>query len=281
MCVPARVVPPEQMPDTLRVFDRDRGEVWLSQALDHTNRVFQLAHVLGLLVCSDHVDRIVSEAPIRDADARARLAVELTNYFAGALLMPYEDFLETAETTRYDLDRLAAAFGGSFEPVCHRLTTLQRVRSQGGPFFFLRMDRAGNITKRFNATPFTLADRGGSCPVWDIHRALRTPGVITPRFVELPDGAQFFTLCRSTDRPVFSRGTQDRRLAVALGCERAHADRICYAEPLNTSDPAIFHPLGISCHVCPRNSCPQRAHPPLNIHLGHDAARRGNTRHDS
>ena len=281
MGLTAQVVSPEEMPDTLRLFDRDRGEVWLSQALDHTNRVFQLAHVLGLLVCSDHVETVVSQATITDPTTRARLSVELTNYFAGALLMPYEDFLSLAEETKYDLDRLAAAFGVSFEQVCHRLTTLQREGRKGVPFFFLRVDRAGNITKRFNATPFTLAERGGSCPVWDIHRALRTAGVIIPRFVELPDGGQFFTLCRSTDRPVFSRGTQDRRLAVALGCERAHADKICYAEPFNLKDPAIFHPIGISCHVCPRKACSQRAHQPLNIQLGIDADRRGSTRYES
>ena len=102
-----------------------------------------------------------------------------------------------------------------------------------------------------------------------------------PRFVELPDGGQFFTLCRSTDRPVFSRGTQDRRLAVALGCERAHAERICYAEPFNLKDPEIFHPIGISCHVCPRKACTQRAHQPLNMKLGLDADRRGSTRYES
>lgn len=281
MGLSAQVVPPEQMPDSLRVFDRERGEVLLSQALDHTNRVFQLAHVLGLLVCTDHVDAIVNAAPIRDPDTKARLAVELTNYFAGALLMPYDAFLEAAETTRYDLDRLAASFGVSFEQVCHRLTTLHREGRRGIPFFFLRVDRAGNVTKRFNATPFTLAERGGSCPVWDIHHALRTPGDIIPRFVELPDGGQFFTLCRSANRPVFSRGTQDRRMALALGCERAHADKICYAEPFNTTDPAIFRQIGISCHVCPRKACSQRAHQPLNIQLGIHADRRGRTRYES
>lgn len=281
MGLTAQVVAPEEMPDTLRLFDRDAGDVFLSQALDHTNRVFQLAHVLGLLVCADHVEDIVKKSPIKDPDTKALLAVELTNYFAGALLMPYDAFLSQAEATRYDLDRLTAAFGVSFEQVCHRLTTLQRDGRKGVRFFFLRADRAGNVTKRFNATPFTLAERGGSCPVWDIQRALRTPGVISPRFVELPDGAQFFTLCRSTDRPVFNRGTQDRRLAVAVGCSRSDADKLCYAETFNMSDEDVFHPIGISCHVCPRKACSQRAHQPLNIQLGLDANRRGSTRHES
>jgi predicted transcriptional regulator len=149
------------------------------------------------------------------------------------------------------------------------------------PFFFLRVDRAGNITKRFNATPFVLAEQGGSCPVWDIHGAFRTPGVITPQFVELPEGEQFFTLCRTTDRPVFSRQTQDRRLVVVLGCERTQAHRVGYAAQFNLADPALFVPIGISCHVCPRQACSQRAHQSLNVRLRIDADRRGRTRYES
>src|SRR3546814_3562161 len=83
--------------------------------------------------------------------------------------------------------------------------------ARGVPFFFLRVDKAGNVTKRFNATSFNIAEYGGACPVWNIHTSFRTPGVIVPQFVELPDGERFFTISRTTERPVFSRDTQDRR----------------------------------------------------------------------
>src|SRR3546814_2667757 len=125
--------------------------------------------------------------------------------------MPYQAFYEAAEGSNYDVDRLAAAFGVSFEQVCHRLTTLQREGSRGVPFFFLRVDKAGNVTKRFNATSFHIAEYGGACPVWNIHTSFRTPGVIVPQFVELPDGDRSFTISRTTERPLFSRDTQDRR----------------------------------------------------------------------
>ncbi|MDQ2092287.1 helix-turn-helix domain-containing protein [Marimonas arenosa] len=279
--VSARLVSLVDMRDTLRVFDRTEGEVRLSEALDHPNRVFQLAHVVGLLTCQDIVDQLVESAGLADEDGRARLGVELMNYFAGALLMPYESMVETAEFARYDIDRLASAFSVSFEQVCHRLTTLQRDGRRGVPFFFLRVDRAGNVTKRFNATPFTLAEQGGSCPVWNIHAAFGRPGVVVPQFVELPGGGRFFTLSRTTDRPVFDRNTQDRRLVIALGCESEQADRVCYAEPLNTEDRGMFTQIGISCHVCPRQACSQRAHQPLNIRLRIHADRRGSTRYES
>lgn len=277
----ASVVRLSDMPHSLREFDRDEGEVRLSEALDHPNRVFQLAHVLGLLSCSEQVERRVTASGIRDEDGRARLAVELTNYFAAAFLLPYDDVYDLAERTRYDIDRIAAAFSVSFEQVCHRLTTLQRDGKRGVPFFFLRLDRAGNITKRFNATRFTLAEQGGSCPVWDIHGAFRTPGVIVPQFVEMPEGEKFFTLSRTTDRPVFSRRTQDRRLVVAMGCDISHTSRIGYTDQFNLEGGPPTVPIGISCHLCPRQACSQRAHQPLNVRLRIDADRRGTTRYES
>ena len=195
--------------------------------------------------------------------------------------MPYEAFHKKAEQTAYDLDRLAAAFMVSFEQVGHRLTTMQREGMMGVPFFFPRVDKAGNVTKRFNATTFNLAEYGGACPVWNIHTSFRTPGVIVPQFVELPDGEKFFTISRTTERPVFSRETQDRRLALALGCELKHADRIGYAEAFNKTDQTLFSPIGINCHLCPRQACSQRAHQPLFLDLPIDTDRRGGTRYES
>lgn len=163
--------------------------------------------------------------------------------------MPYTQFLEIAQKTLYDVDRIAAAFDVSFEQVCHRLTTMQRPGAEGVSFFFLRIDKACNVTKRFNATSFNLAEYGGACPVWNIHTSFRTPGVITPQFVELPDGERFFTINRTTDRPVFSRDTQDRRLGIALGCELRDAHRISYSAAFNLNDGQIFSPIGLNCHL--------------------------------
>ena len=210
----------------------------------------------------------------------------MANYFAAALLMPYEAFLSTAEQTRYDLDRLAATFAVSLEQAAQRLTTLQRDGRRGVPFFFLRIDKAGNVTKRFNATSFSIAEHGGACPVWNVHTAFRTPGVILPQRVELPDGQRFFTVSRTTERPVYSVETQDRRLAIALGCAEQHADRIIYA---SGTGPASAGPasaggaskIGINCHLCPRHNCGQRAHDPIVTELSTDTKRRGETRYES
>ncbi|GAB4237516.1 MAG: short-chain fatty acyl-CoA regulator family protein [Kiloniellaceae bacterium] len=273
--------PVEEMSQALRIYDEADAVVHLSEALDHQNRVFQLAHVLCLVELPQVLESLTANSGIRSETGLARCHVELANYFAAAFLMPYEPFHAAAERTNYDVDRLAAAFGVSFEQVCHRLTTLQREGARGVPFFFLRVDKAGNVTKRFNATSFHLAEYGGACPVWNIHTSFRTPGVIVPQFVELPDGQRFFTISRTTDRPVFSRESQDRRLALSLGCELKHAHRLGYAAPFNIEDDALFSPIGINCHLCPRQACSQRAHQPLFTELPIDTKRRGNTRYES
>ena len=279
--VAVEMKPVEEISEALRIYDRDAATVYLSEALDHQNRTFQLAHVICLLEFSDDLQALTEDAGISSASGAARCQVELANYFAAAYLMPYADVLAAAQKTQYDVDRLSAAFSVSFEQVCHRLTTLQRKNASGVPFFFLRVDKAGNVSKRFNSTTFTLAEYGGACPVWNIHTAFRAPGVIAPQFVELPEGERFFTISRTTDRPVYSRESQDRRLAVALGCEARFVDQIGYAQTFNLDDERLFSPIGINCHVCPRHACSQRAHQPLFLELSISPDRRGNTRYES
>jgi hypothetical protein len=276
-----RLASVDELSETLRIYDEGARIVHLSEGLDHQNRTFQLAHVLCLVELSDVLQSTTHGIDIGSPAGTTRCHIELANYFAAAFLMPYAAVHETAERTRYDVDRIAAAFGVSVEQVCQRLTTLQRDGMRGVPFFFLRVDRAGNVTKRFNSTSFTLAEYGGACPVWNIHSAFQTPSQIIPQFVELPDGERYFTICRTTNRPVFSRRTQDRRLAIALGCALEHAHRIGYAASFNLDDDSLFSPIGITCHLCPRQACAQRAHQPIHMQLPIDTRRRGGTRYES
>jgi XRE family transcriptional regulator, fatty acid utilization regulator len=279
--IQVRLTPIEEMHDGLRYYDEKSSIVYLSEALDQRNRAFQLAHVIGLVELPAVLAQLTTGIRIQSEAGITRCHVELANYYAAAVLMPYEAFYQAAERTKYDVDRLAAAFTVSFEQVCQRLTTLQREGQRGVPFFFLRVDKAGNVTKRFTSTSFKLAEHGGACPVWNIHTAFRTPRTIVPQFVELPDGERFFTISRTTERPVMNRSTQDHRLALALGCEIEHVDRIGYAASFNLMDAGLYSPIGINCHLCPRQACAQRAHQPLFMELPIDTKRRGNTRYES
>jgi len=270
----------EDLPGALRQYDETRREILLSEALDHTNRTFQLVHMAGLLEERALFDGLIARAGITGAHGMARLRVELANYFAAAVLMPYAAFLAQAQATKYDLDHLATRFGVSFEQACHRATTLQREGAQGVPFFFLRIDKGGNVTKRFNATGFHLAEYGGACPRLDVHTSFRTPGRIVPQFVEMPDRSQFFVISRTVDRPTWARHAQDNRLAVALGCAIEHTPAIGYAEGFSMGS-ARMVPIGINCRICPRANCDQRAHHAAILTDPVDERRRGVTRYDS
>ncbi len=274
-----RVVAVEEMPGALRAYDEQQRLVTLSQALDHPNRVFQLAHVCGLIEEQDTLDALLSETGIPDPRGQTRCRVELANYFAAAVLMPYGAFLAEATSSKYDFAHLAARFGVSFEQACHRATTLQRSGARGVPFFFLRTDKAGNVTKRFNATDFHLAEYGGACPRLDIHTSFRMPGRINAQFVEMPDTSRFFVFSRTVDRPVVTRYAQDLRLAVAMGCSVEHVGSIGYAEGLAMTDERVT-PIGINCRICPRQNCDQRAHAAVVLTGPLDASKRGATRYD-
>ena len=267
------------LPGTLRQYDETRREIVLSEALDHTNRTFQLVHMTGLLEQRALLDGLIAASGITEPRGMARLRVELANYFAAAVLMPYADYLAEARATKYDLDHLATRFGVSFEQACHRATTLQREGAQGVPFFFMRIDKGGNVTKRFNSTGFHLAEHGGACPRLDVHTSFRAPGRILPQFVEMPDASQYFVFSRTVDRPTFERHGQDNRLAVAMGCTIEHAGDIGYAEAF-TVTAARMTQVGINCRICPRANCDQRAYQAVILTEPVDARRRGATRFD-
>ncbi|MDP3263339.1 MAG: short-chain fatty acyl-CoA regulator family protein [Tabrizicola sp.] len=277
--ISVRLARVEDLPGTLRQYDEARREILLSEALDHTNRTFQLVHMCGLLEQRDLLDTLITRAGIADPRGVARLRVELANYFAAAVLMPYDAFLAEARATKYDLDHIATRFGVSFEQACHRATTLQREGAQGVPFFFMRIDKGGNVTKRFNATDFHLAEYGGACPRLDVHTSFRTPGKIVPQFVEMPDKSQYFVFSRTVDRPTWIRHAQDNRLAVAMGCTIDHAAEIGYAEAFSVAG-ARMVPIGINCRICPRAHCDQRAHQATILTQPVDEKRRGATRFD-
>ena len=278
--ISVRVVSVADMPNTLRRHDEARRDILLSEALDYPNRVFQLVHVIGLIEQRALLDALLARSGLTDSRGLARCRVELANYFAAAVLMPYGRFLKEARASKYDFDHLATRFGVSFEQACHRATTLQREGAQGVPFFFLRIDKAGNVTKRFNSTDFHLAEHGGACPRLDVHTSFRTPGRIVPQFVEMPDSSQYFVISRTVDRPTSARHAQDNRLAVAMGCAVEHAGDIGYAEQFTVSG-ARMTPIGINCRICPRANCDQRAHHAAILSRPIDERRRGATRYDS
>ncbi|MFS4438501.1 helix-turn-helix domain-containing protein [Paracoccaceae bacterium GXU_MW_L88] len=240
------------------------GEVLLSARAGPATRIFQLCHQLALIARDDLLDATLDLARFRNAESREICKIGLANYFAGAMLMPYTRFHRAARETRHDLERLAEMFGASIEQVAHRLSTLQRPGLKGVPFFFVRVDQAGTITKRHSATALQFARFGGGCPLWNVHRAFETPGRFLRQLAETPDGRRYFCLARDVFKPGGHFRAPTRRFAIGLGCEITHADQIVYADDLAPNRDSAFEPIGISCRICPRQSCHQRAVPPMD-----------------
>src|SRR5207245_10357632 len=131
---------------------------------------------------------LVEGAAPSSTEAASQLKRALVSYFAAALIMPYDAFRTAAADLRHDVARLVTRFDASFEQVCHRLATLRRPTTEGVPMHFIRVDIAGNISKRFSASGLRLPRYGGACPRWIVHHAFATPGRIVSQIARLPDG---------------------------------------------------------------------------------------------
>jgi len=249
-------------PDTIRSFDRATRTLTVNLRLEPSTQFFQIANHLAQMEQTTLITTILDGAGFAEGEARQIAQMGLANYFAGALQMPYGAFLRAAEAARYDIEELGQAFGASLEQVAHRLSTMQRPRERGVPFFFARVDAAGTITKRHSATPLQFARFGGACPLWNVHRAFEARGEMIRQTAETPDGNRYLCLAWSAQKRVGGyRGTV-RRYAYALGCEVSHIGKLVYGDDLDIAR-ASFDPIGISCRICERRSCPQRAVPPI------------------
>ncbi|MFJ7328308.1 short-chain fatty acyl-CoA regulator family protein [Streptomyces cyaneofuscatus] len=268
------VVTDPERPADARRFDPGSGLLLLSPWLSEAQRAFQLATQLALLEHDSLLNTLVADGELASEQAAGLARIGLANYFAGALLMPYTAFHRAAEELRYDIELLQARFGVGFETVCHRLSTLQRTGDRGVPFSFLRVDRAGNISKRQSASDFHFSRLGGTCPLWTVYEAFSAPGRILTQVAEMPDGKRYFWVARTVTRGGFGHRAPRADFAVALGCELRHAHRLVYAEGLALDDPLSVTPIGLGCRICERQDCAQRARPPAGGRLAVDPDRR-------
>lgn len=257
-----RVLPLEVMGERLRWYDHHRRQLMISEVLDQPSRTFQAAYQVALTDFDGILGEMAQRLEPGDDLGRRLLRVTLANYFAAALMMPYGKFHEAAELTGYDIELLGVRFGASYEQVAHRLTTLARPTARGIPFFLVRVDSAGNVSKRFSSGRFPFAHFGGTCPLWNIHGAFSEPGRILTQVIELTDGSRWFSIARTVRRSITPYGAIEPHFAIGIGCEMKYANRLIYAKRLDLASVEAM-PIGINCRLCERPACPQRAAPPV------------------
>ncbi|MBP7705078.1 MAG: DUF2083 domain-containing protein [Caulobacter sp.] len=261
--VRTRVMPVEVMVGALRRYDQHRKQLLIAETLAPASRNFAMTYQLGMLEHGETIDAIAGRFSPPDRATRQQLKVFLGNYLAAAIMMPYGAMLAALEETGYDIERVRSRFGVSFEQAAHRLTTLARPGSRGIPFFMVRVDAAGNISKRYSNGPFPFSRFGGTCPRWNIHDSFKTPGRVVTQVIETPDGERYFTLSRTVRRVAGLQAGLEDELAIGLGCELKHAGKLIYTRGLDMQAPAIVE-VGPACRICERRLCPQRAAAPVN-----------------
>lgn len=266
----------DETDEAQRRYDGPNRTLYVSAFIKQGQQAFQMALQLAFLEEGDLIESLIDAALPQERETRDLLRIGLAQYFAGALVLPYGDFLRQAETHGYDIDRLGRHFGVGFETVCHRLSTLQRPGAQGVPFFFIRVDRAGNISKRQSATDFHFSRVGGSCPLWNVYEAFVQPGRVLTQMAQMPDSRTYLWIARTVGSPGPVYGAPGKTFAIGLGCDIRHAERLVYSKGLNLSDQAAATPIGAGCKICERPTCPQRAFPfigrALQIDINHSAA---------
>lgn len=270
--VRVRFLPGDVMMGALRRYDRHGEQLLLDDTLSATARQWQIALHIAYTAMRAEIAALVRGESFAGQTAAQLVRRALAAYAASAMIMPYDRFARAVEARGYDIEALSGLFGTSFEQVAHRLTTLGRAGQEGVPFFFIRVDAAGNVSKRLDGAGFPFAAHGGGCPLWNLHQAFRKPGEVLTQWLELPDGQRFFSIARTVtsgggahDRPVTLR-------AIALACAAEHAPRLVYAR--DTANPPAPTPIGMTCRLCNRAECTARAEPPLGRDILPDDYRR-------
>ncbi|QKW07898.1 DUF2083 domain-containing protein [Streptomyces sp. NA04227] len=256
--------------DTPHHYDPQDRTLHLSPRLRPGQQAFRMATQLGLLEHGEELSRHASEDFAEDSTTWKLARIGVANYFAAALVLPYTVFHSAAEELRYDIERLTDRFGLGYETVSHRLSTLQRPRLRGVPFSFVRVDRAGNMSKRQSATGFHFSRAGGTCPLWNVYEAFAAPGRIHVQIAAMPDGRRYLWTARTVTRSRGGWGEPGKSFAIGLGCEIRHASRLVYSDGLDLDNASAATPIGMGCRVCERLDCPQRAVPPLGQRLAID-----------
>lgn len=268
-----RYLPPDVMMQALRRYDRHNSQLLIDDTLDGASRSFQVAMHIAYVALKREIAAVIEGGRFASETAANLVRRALAAYGAAAILMPYDRFARAVEARAYDIEALSRQFSTSFEQVTHRLTTLGKPGMERVPFFFIRVDPAGNVSKRLDGAGFPFAGHGGGCPLWSVHSVFRTPGEIVTQFLELPDGQRFFSIARtvaagggSYDRPKVTR-------AIAVACAAEHAPRLVYAQGIDPKA-ALATPIGVTCRLCNRSACTARAAPPVGREILADDTRR-------
>ena len=268
------VIPDEGKPFS-KIYDKNKEELLLSDYNSLETKKLHAAAQIAQEGAMKEINDYLSEFKFPTEESKRLTQIALLNYCGAAILMPYKLFHSECKKLKYDLELLQNTFATSFEQVAHRVTSLQDPKLPGIPFHFLRVDVAGNISKRFSLSGIEIPRYGGACPRWNVYSAFSRPGVIQAAVSKMTNGEKYVCIARTVEKGVGRYGQKKSMLSIGLGCEAKYAKDFVYTENLSLSDKKTEIPIGVSCRTCDRLDCSQRAFPPLHKKFDVDVNARG------
>jgi len=268
------IIPEENKPFS-KIFKIDTKELFLSDYISLETKKLHAAAQIAQEGASNQIESYLSTFTFPSNESKKLTRVALLNYCGAAILMPYKLFHQECRELKYDLELLQNTFATSFEQVAHRVTCLQDPKLPGIPFHFLRVDVAGNISKRFSLSGIEIPRYGGACPRWNVYSAFSRPGVIQAAVSKMTNGEKYVCIAKTVEKGIGRYGQKKSMLSIGLGCEAKYAKEFVYTENLDLTDKKSELPIGVSCRTCDRLDCSQRAFPPLHKKFDVDINSRG------
>ena len=268
------IIPEDGKPFS-KVFNKKNKELILSDYLSLETKKLHAASQIAQEGAIDEINRLLETFNFPSEESKKLTKVALLNYCGAAILMPYKLFHAECKKLKYDLELLQNTFATSFEQVTHRVTCLNDPNLPGVPFHFLRVDVAGNISKRFSLSGIEIPRYGGACPRWNVYSAFSRPGVIQAAVSKMTNGEKYVCIARTVEKGIGRYGQKKSMLSIGLGCEAKYAKDFVYTENLDIHDKKSEIPVGVSCRTCDRLDCSQRAFPPLHKKFDVDINNRG------
>ena len=268
------IIPEEDKPFS-KIYHKSKKELLLSDYNSLETKKLHAAAQIAQEGAIKEIEVYLSNFTFPSDESKKLTKVALLNYCGAAILMPYKLFQYECKKLKYDLELLQNTFATSFEQVAHRVTCLQDPKLPGIPFHFLRVDMAGNISKRFSLSGIEIPRYGGACPRWNVYSALTRPGVIQAAVSKMTNGEKYVCIARTVEKGIGRFGQSKSILSIGLGCEAKYAKDFVYTENININDKSTEIPIGVSCRTCDRLDCSQRAFPPLHKKFDVDINSRG------
>jgi predicted transcriptional regulator/DNA-binding XRE family transcriptional regulator len=263
--IAVQVLPHNIMANIERRFDYHQRRLLLNEILPHSSKCHQIAAQLALIIYRDALENTIEISGDFDSTTKKLIRLGLANYLAGAIILPYDIFLDAAKKTRYDISILTSRFQVSEEQVLHRLTTLRKPGKSGLPFFFVKVDKAGNISKRITMPGMGMHFPRDNplCARWEIQSAFDTAPNPAIKLIETPEGGHFLSVAFPVTKKSGAFDAPPRSFAIALGCPLDRAKEWGYSDFVEMEKEKAT-PIGPACRLCWRETCPWRAAAPLN-----------------